>query len=222
MDLYAAEDKDGGMQEERFDIYDEAETWIGTAARSEVHAQGFWHRSFHCWLCRRDGSRKLVLFQQRSSDKDTFPLHYDITAAGHLTAGETMRDAYREVEEELGIPVQFDSLLPLGETRHEAVGTAKGVSFIDREISSVYGLVYEGTLADLHLQVEEVAGVYEADLEVMIALFENELAQVTVTGMECTGDGTLRAAERVVKAADFVPRPFTYYAGLFRTLLAQL
>lgn len=211
----------GGELEERFDIYDEAETWIGTAARSMVHAMGCWHRSFHCWLSRQDGDRLLVLFQQRSADKDTFPLHYDITAAGHLAAGETMQDASREVEEELGVSAQYESLLPLGEARHEAVGMAKGVPFIDREISAVYGLVYDGTLAELHLQVEEVAGIFEADLDAMIALFENKLAYVTASGMECGRDGSLRETERIVRAADFVPRPASYYAGVFRALLAH-
>jgi len=217
----ARSDDDGG-QEERFDIYDEAETWIGTAPRSTVHAMGYWHRSFHCWLIRQDGERKLVLFQQRSADKDTFPLHYDITAAGHLTAGETMQDASREVEEELGIDAQYESLLPLGEARHEAVGTAKGVPFIDREISAVYGLIYEGKLAALHLQAEEVAGVYEADLDDMIALFESKLAYVTASGMAYASDGRLQETERTVRASDFVTRPASYYAGLFRSLLAHL
>ncbi len=89
--------------EERFDIYDEAEQHIGTASRSEVHAKGYWHRSFHCWLARRENSRQLVMFQLRHAHKDTFPSCFDITAAGHLEAGETMRDAAREIEEELGI-----------------------------------------------------------------------------------------------------------------------
>ncbi|MCQ6562480.1 NUDIX hydrolase [Paenibacillus mendelii] len=214
--------EEGDEQEERFDIYDEAETWIGTAARSTVHAMGYWHRSFHCWLIRQDGGRKLVLFQQRSANKDTFPLHYDITAAGHLAAGETMQDASREVEEELGVGVQYESLLPLGEARHEAVGTAKGVPFIDREISSVHGFVYEGTLSALQLQAEEVAGVYEADLDDMIALFENRLAYVTASGMEYGSGGRLQETERIVYASDFVTRPASYYAGVFRALLNHI
>ncbi|MDF2838037.1 MAG: hydrolase, partial [Paenibacillus sp.] len=100
------------MAEERFDIYDKDMNPIGTATRSETHANGYWHRSFHCWLIRRDGDRLLVRFQQRKPSKDTNPGCYDITAAGHLSAGETVRDAVREIEEELGVTARFEELLP--------------------------------------------------------------------------------------------------------------
>ncbi|NBD27502.1 NUDIX hydrolase [Paenibacillus glycinis] len=205
--------------EERFDYYDEHGVRLGTAPRSEVHARGLWHRSIHCWLARRDGERRLVLFQQRASGKDTFPDHYDITAAGHLTAGETMRDAAREIEEELGAAIPFDSLIPLGEARKEAAGIAKGMAFVDREISGVYGFVYRGPLASLTLQQEEVAGVYEADLEDMIALFEGRLARARAAGFRLGADGRPEEAEALVAASQFVPRPASYYTETFRALL---
>lgn len=84
------------MTPERFDIYDDQQNWIGTSLRSEVHAKGYWHRSFHCWIVRDEGEQRRVLFQRRRDIKDTFPGCYDITAAGHLTAGEQLQDASRE------------------------------------------------------------------------------------------------------------------------------
>ncbi|RAP74480.1 NUDIX hydrolase [Paenibacillus montanisoli] len=208
--------------EERFDYYDEAGTWLGSAPRSEVHARGLWHRSIHCWLVRREGERKLVLFQRRSTDKDTFPGYYDITAAGHLTAGETMREAAREIEEELGVPVPFETLIPLGEARHEATGFAKGAAFIDREISGVFGFVYDAPLASLTLQAEEVAGVYEADLSVMIALFDGERDHAAAAGFRLDAGRHPVASEIQVKASEFVTRPSSYYSGVFRALLLHL
>ncbi|SFI73927.1 NUDIX domain-containing protein [Paenibacillus sp. UNC496MF] len=209
-------------EEERFDIYDEHGVHLGTAPRSEVHARGLWHRSIHCWLARRDGDRKLVLFQQRSAGKDTFPGLFDITAAGHLAAGETMRDAAREIEEELGAAIPFEALIPLGEARKEAAGTAKGLAFVDREISGVYGFVYGEPLSALTLQREEVAGVYEAELEAMIALFENRTDRVRASGFRLGADGAPEDAETDVEAASFVPRPAAYYSGVFRDLLLRL
>ncbi|MFC4811160.1 NUDIX hydrolase [Paenibacillus sp. GCM10023250] len=208
--------------EERFDIYDERGAHLGTAPRSEVHARGLWHRSIHCWLARRDGGRKLVLFQQRAEGKDTFPGLFDITAAGHLAAGETMRDAAREIEEELGFAVPFEALIPLGKARKEAAGTAKGLAFVDREISGVYGCVYEGPLSALTLQREEVAGVYEAELADMIALFEGRTNRVRAAGFRLGTDGAPEDAEADVEAASFVPRPASYYSGVFRDLLLRL
>ncbi|AZN39429.1 NUDIX hydrolase [Paenibacillus albus] len=205
--------------EEQFDYYDEAGNWLGTASRSDVHARGLWHRSIHCWLVRRDGERKLVLFQQRSEDKDTFPSHFDVTAAGHLSAGETMQDAAREIEEELGVRVPFEALIPLGEARKETAGFAKGVAFIDREASEVFGFIYDAKLASLTLQPEEVAGIYEADLEAMIALFEGRQDHAAADGFRLGSEQQLLAASVQVKASDFVPRPASYYSGVFRALL---
>lgn len=212
-------DDRSSANEERFDIYDEAGQHIGTASRSEVHTKGYWHRSFHCWLARREGSRKLVLFQLRHAGKDTFPSCFDITAAGHLEAGETMRDAVREVEEELGIHVDFDTLIPLGHARKEISGIAQGIPFIDREISDVFGLVYSAPPAALRLQAEEVAGVYEADLAMMIALFEGKLQQLTAAGVELDSAGLLRETTRLVQASSFVPRQASYYTDVLRDLL---
>ncbi|WP_308637738.1 NUDIX hydrolase [Paenibacillus silvisoli] len=211
-----------GTSEEYFDYYDEAGVRLGTAPRSEVHARGLWHRSIHCWLVRREGDRKLVLFQQRSADKDTFPGYYDITAAGHLSAGETMQDAAREIEEELGVPVAFEALIPLGEARKEASGFAKGTAFIDREISGVYGFVYDGPLASLTLQEDEVSGVYEADLSEMIALFEGERDHAAAAGFRLDAGHLPAEAGILVKADAFVTRPYSYYAETFRALLRHL
>lgn len=209
-------------EEEQFDYYDEAGNWLGIASRGEVHARGLWHRSIHCWLARRDGERRLVLFQQRCTDKDTFPSYFDITAAGHLSAGETMRDAAREIEEELGARVPYEALLPLGEARKEAAGFAKGAAFIDREVSEVFGFIYDAPLASLTLQPEEVAGIYEADLEAMIALFEGRADHAAAAGFRLGPDGSQLPAEIDVKAGDFVTRPASYYADVFRALLLRL
>ncbi|GGG23630.1 NUDIX hydrolase [Paenibacillus abyssi] len=206
---------------EIFDIYDEQMNPIGTASRAEVHKLGHWHQTFHCWLIRRDGSRRYVWFQLRQAGKDTYPDHYDITAAGHLSAGETVREAVREIEEELGLSADFEQLVPLGQYREESASEAGGVPFIDRELSHVFGLVCKVPLVSLKLQAEEVAGVYEAELEDMIALFEGRISEVGAQGVEPAADGQLQLAQRTVTASRFVPRESSYYAGIFRSL-AQL
>lgn len=212
---------DSSTKEERFDIYDESGAHIGTAGRSEVHACGYWHRSFHCWVTRRAGDSKLVMFQLRHGNKDTYPLHYDITAAGHLTAGETVQDAVREIEEELGIPTTFEMLIPLNQTSFESSGIAQGIPFIDREISDVFALVYDGPLDSLQLQADEVIGIFEAELESMIELFEGRLDAVFAQGFEVDENGSRRFDERQVTTSEFVTRPLSHYAAVFRSLLAH-
>ncbi|MCK9859092.1 NUDIX domain-containing protein [Paenibacillus sp. ATY16] len=206
------------MAEERFDIYDEQLNPIGTASRTETHALGYWHRSFHCWLTRREENSRFVRFQLRQAGKDTYPGYYDITAAGHLSAGETMQDAVREIEEELGVAARFEDLIPLGVARKEMFGEAKGVPFIDREVSDVFALVCSLPLDDLKLQAEEVAAVFEADVELLIRLFEGELPELICEGVASSADGGLSKATRAVRAAEFVPREPSYYASIMRAL----
>lgn len=206
------------MPEEYFDIYDEQLNPIGTATRSDTHAKGYWHRTFHCWLTRREGNRRYVRFQLRQSGKDTYPDHYDITVAGHLAAGETMYDAVRELKEEIGVTVRFEELIPLGQLREESRGEANGIAFIDREVSDVFGCVCSLPLAELQLQPEEVAGVYEADLDQLILLFEGKLNELIAEGVEIASENGVGYASRIVRSELFVPRESGYYAGVMRAL----
>lgn len=208
--------------EELFDIYDDELRPIGVATRREVHAQGLWHRSFHCWLARPEPStgRLLVRFQKRASGKDTFPDHYDITVAGHLAAGETHRDAAREIDEEIGLAIPFDRLAFLFECRSERQGSARGVPFIDREISRVYAALSDTPLDRFRLQAEETAGIFEADAQGLIALFEGRIPELEAEGRVPAEDGCgLRPAARRVTAGQFVPRDPSYYLDVFRRLL---
>ncbi|MBD3921196.1 NUDIX domain-containing protein [Paenibacillus sp. PR3] len=209
------------MKAELFDIFDEAMNLIGQAARSEAHAKGYWHQTFHCWLTRREGDRRLVLFQLRTANKDTNPSCYDITAAGHLAAGETVAQAVRELEEELGVAVPFEQLVPLLRWQEEDEGVANGVSYIDREFSHVFGLVWDEPLATMRLQADEVAGLYEAELTDMIALFEGQIETVVASGiaLQQSGSGNVNvASQAVVRASQFVPRDLSYYIQVLRAL----
>jgi isopentenyldiphosphate isomerase len=213
--------------EEIFDIYDEQMQLLGQASRSEVHRCGYWHRTFHCWLVRLEepAGKLFVRFQKRQSGKDTFPNCYDITVAGHLKAGETVRDAAREIEEEIGLLPNFDDLVWIEDCREEAEGTAGGVPFIDREVSSVYAWASPASLNEFRLQREEVAGIYEADADELIDLFEGRRRSVGAAGYELgpasAGQEGMVSVRCEVSAEQFVERPSSYYGGLFRALKAH-
>lgn len=171
------------MTPERFDIYDDQQQWIGTAPRNEVHAKGYWHRSFHCWIVRDEGDKRMVLFQRRRDIKDTFPGYYDITAAGHLVAGEQLQDAHRELEEELGVHTSFDALTYLFTATQQLQGEVRGIPFLDREFSAVYGLCLNQPLESYVLQASEVDSLYEAPLDDLLALFRQEKDAVQASGV---------------------------------------
>jgi isopentenyldiphosphate isomerase len=207
---------------ETFDVYDERGNWIGTAERGEVHARGLWHHTVHCWLVRLDdggdeNSSAKILFQQRSRKKDTNPGSFDITAAGHLAAGESPQDVIRELEEELGVQVTFQQLSDYGIIREQATGVVDGVPYIDAEVSHVYGLVTSMSLMDFRLQEEEVSGLYEADADELIALMEGKVKELHVRGVELN-HGKLQASEAVITCGSFVSRDYGYYISVFQFL----
>jgi len=147
--------------EERFDLLAEDGSLLGvTKERSLVHKHGDLHRSVHVWLCTYNGE---LLLQLRSAEKDTFPGCWDVSSAGHISAGNGSRDtAVRELDEELGLRVDNDNLEFLFSARSTNQGstTAYG-SFLDREIQDVYALFLAHKLDDkaLCLQESEVSGV---------------------------------------------------------------
>jgi isopentenyldiphosphate isomerase len=157
------------------------------------------------------------LFQQRSRKKDTHPGSFDITAAGHLAAGESPQDIVRELEEELGVQVTFQQLFEYGIIREQASGVVDGVPYIDAEVSHVYGLVTSMSLMDFRLQEEEVSGLYEADADELIALMEGKVKELEVHGVELH-DGKMQTAKAVITSGSFVSRDYGYYISVFQFL----
>jgi isopentenyldiphosphate isomerase len=205
------------MNSELLDIYDDEDKSIGTASRQEAHARGYWHHTFHCWLARDTSTGRRLLFQQRQDTKDTFPGCYDITAAGHLTAGEDVSQAARELKEELGIHVPFTSLTPLMTVRSESKGTAQGTSLWDREVSSVFGLLSNQPLEAYRLQQKEVAGLYEADLEQALALFEGRIPFLEANGI--SSGPNPEQNRRLITPDQFVPHKAGYITSICRALM---
>ena len=137
--------------------------------KSEAHRLGLWHRCFHCWICGFDPGGSYLLLQRRAATKDTWPGYLDVTAAGHLASGEKTLDGLREVEEELGLRIEPERLVPLGTRRVEQ----EIPGGCDREIHDVF-LVCDATPpGDLRLQKEEVEAVFRLDLDEVEALYEN-------------------------------------------------
>src|SRR4051812_13685106 len=90
---------------ELFDLYAADGSPLGQRkARGLVHRDGDWHRSLHVWVVLREpGGGPRVLLQRRHADKDTWPRAVDVAVAGHYRAGESLNEALRESEEEIGL-----------------------------------------------------------------------------------------------------------------------
>ena len=94
--------------EEMFDVVDEDDQVVGQAPRSEVHRKRLLHRAVHIFVFNSNGE---LLIQQRTEQKDEFPLCYTSSASGHVDAGESyVQAAVRELKEELRLQTDLEFL----------------------------------------------------------------------------------------------------------------
>ncbi|SDW98139.1 Isopentenyldiphosphate isomerase [Marininema mesophilum] len=190
------------MIEEWMDELDENMNVVGTNTRTEIHKQGLWHHTFHCWVIRRGvkGERK-VLFQLRNKNKEAFPGKMDASAAGHLAAGELPYDGVRELREELGVLVERAELHFLGIVQWES---EMSEGWMDREFCHLF--LWETTLAleDFHPDQGEVAGLFETECSEMVDFLRKERGNLQATGF--VYEGTRRQFEhRCLTKEEFCP-----------------
>ena len=202
------------MEEEKLRILNDQHESIGVAARSEIHAQGLWHETFHFWLLKKEHETVYLYFQLRSPAKKDFPSLFDITAAGHLLADEQPSDGLREIEEELGLSIPFKDLTYTGIIQDEI----HLPSFIDREFCHVYLYMDQKEHMEVQLQKEEVAGLYRAKLLDAQLLLTGTCEKIQIEGFEVTANGERREENREVRIQDFVPHEPAYYEHLFHAI----
>ena len=87
---------------ELIDVLDENGIKTGrVVTREVVHRDGLWHR---CIVVAILNDKNEILLQQRAHDKDKNPDMWDISAAGHISAGQdALSAAAREINEEVSV-----------------------------------------------------------------------------------------------------------------------
>ena len=123
--------------------------------KDEVHRDGDWHRAAHLWVVQRDGR---VLLQKRSALKENWPGRWDVSVAGHVSAGEEPEAAaVREADEEIGLAVVRDDFLHIGTTREQCV--LNGGTYLDNELHEIFVIRQDVELSALVLDAAEVDAV---------------------------------------------------------------
>lgn len=201
-------------EHEKLKVYDDHRNQIGVATRSDVHKLGFWHEAFHCWIIRKELGIYYIYLQLRSNKKKDYPNLFDITAAGHLLADETVKDGVREIEEEIGIEVDFDELLSLGEIRYCVVKN----DFIDKELANVFLYKSEVNFDDFTLQLEEVAGIVRAEFTDFAQLWFGERTQIEVNGFKLNHAGEKVTMRESVSRDQFVPHEISFYKEVIQRI----
>ena len=99
--------------EEYIDIIDAQGKPTGKSElKSIIHQKGYYHNTVHIWFYTIDGD---ILLSQRSAKKTICPLLWDVSVAGHIDAGESIKQAaIRETKEEIGLKISKKKLNKIG------------------------------------------------------------------------------------------------------------
>ncbi|HUJ15114.1 MAG TPA: NUDIX domain-containing protein [Thermoanaerobaculia bacterium] len=122
-------------------------------SKAAIHRDGDWHRAAHIWIVAPDGR---ILLQRRSLRKENNPGLWDVSAAGHLSAGESAIDAaIRETFEELGLTIAPDELKFIVTLRESCL--LNNNTYYDNEFHEIFVVRRDVDIASLELDAEEVA-----------------------------------------------------------------
>lgn len=85
---------------------------VGKGAHpDDIFANTLLHGAAHVWIWRDGKTGPEIMIQKRSAEIKTYPGRLDISAAGHVDAGEQpLQTAVREVKEEIGLDIHATDL----------------------------------------------------------------------------------------------------------------
>lgn len=197
---------------EYVDIYDERMNRIGVKSKSEVHKNGDWHKSIHCWIIRSDETGRYIVFQKRSATKKSFPNFLDISAAGHYQAGEKIQDGIREITEELGIKVKYDELYYLG----VKFDVYKDEKINNKEFCETFLYESDRRLRDYNIDCDEVTGLVQVNIDDGLKLFSGKADSIFVDGVEYS-EKTKKIEDIKIEVTPnmFISRIDSYYGKIF-------
>lgn len=157
---------------EFLDIYDENGNHLGKEERGNVHADGLWHKTVHCWLFDKDG---YVYFQIRHDEKTLYT-----TASGHIMAGETVEQGFaREIREEIGYQVPYTKAIHLETFKFYLDKVKKdGTEFHDRVFANIYACEFDGDISKFEYDPNELDGLVKVKADEALSLFEKEEGQI--------------------------------------------
>ncbi|KAL2621337.1 hypothetical protein R1flu_001542 [Riccia fluitans] len=100
-----------------------------------VHQDGDYHRAVHIWIYAESTAE--LLLQKRAYTKDSWPGLWDISSAGHISAGDTsLESARRELLEELGVDLPDEAFELLFVYKQNDV--LNNGTYINNEYNDVY------------------------------------------------------------------------------------
>ena len=133
----------------------------------QAFRQQNWTGSFHLWIIQDDPEPSIV-YQIRSLNKSLMPNKFDVSAAGHYQAGETVKDGLREVKEELGKTYRFSKLISLGRKLFFGKDLKNHMRY---SVVDVFLVLDNSSLETYTLQKNEVYAVCTLPIHELIKIF---------------------------------------------------
>ena len=178
---------------EKLDVYDEYMNKIGTESRGVVHERGLWHKTVHCWMYDDNGN---VFFQERADSRKLYT-----TASGHVSAGETVRDAFtREIMEEIGVDTDTSNAIAIQIVFWRQDKDEK--NWHDRAFAHVYINKLPIGFTDFHISSDEVSAVVRINAEKCIDLLMGKIPEITATRITSNGVNSVS-----INKSDFLTAP---------------
>lgn len=159
---------------EFFDVLNEKGEYIGKIeTREKCHAEGLWHKAVAMFIINSKGQ---VLLQKRSANKKMWPNMWDITAGGHVLAGEFgFQSIIREAEEELGISLNKNDITFVG----SSISTNIQGNIVNNHFNEFYIVNKDIDETTLKLQEEEVSEVKWVDKNEIIERIKDNYNGIT-------------------------------------------
>jgi len=173
----------GENNKELIEVYTSEGKATGVAKnRKLIHELGDFHHTVQCWVINKYGE---MILQQRSPYKKFYPSHWDVSTAGHMSFGETSREAcVKELGEELGLETTAANL-ELIIDKIQMSHILHNNTYIDNEFVDVY-VLYLPEFHDvgvLKLQEAEVSNaklVHYELIEQWMKSGQNQLVPIKV------------------------------------------
>ena len=181
---------------EYLDYYDEDGNYLGYKNRNEVHKEGLWHNTVHCWLYENDGS---VYFQIRKDSNKFYT-----TASGHVLKGETIKEAFRrEINEEIGLNIDNNDATLVNIVPWQMDKVKNGTLIKDRAKAHVYIDLFEGDINSFKFDPNEVLGVVKVKASEALELFKKGSGEMEAVLITAKDNKNIRE-NRMVNIDDFL------------------
>ena len=154
------------------------------------------------------------MFQKRHPEKEVNPGKLSISAAGHILAGETVKDGVREVKEEVGVDIPFHEMHPISEYKI----ILQTEQFYNREISLLYYTVQPLRIEDFTPQLTEVSGLFLVSIDSFYQLMYGEKEKVEGLGYDLLDPNSSTLSPTFITKKHFSSKGLPYFQFVARYL----